>query len=451
MSRIKKMNAIMRTPDLGFYIEQYNRKKQNIEAELAAFEEAEQALKYACCIGNTSIGDIGCNRNVNVHQMERALLKSAWSHIFNSYPIFEATMTAKDRDEFQRSLEIEPPAFTFETLKATFGKYVINPRFHILRGLAEAFCALDSAYKSHSKVKIGVNGLPKKMIFNHFFKEYGGINRHISERMLDAVNALRTIQNLKQLDYFSDISLILEYSCIEEIKEELDHLNIEIKDDKVWLDGLHFKRFKNGNLHVCFSDETCKVINWALAEFYGDVLPDVEPENTKKQASTEVCKDLQFYATPKKVAKILIDRAGLCPGDKVLEPSCGEGALLEAMAGHGVKALGIEINAERWKTTKAKGFSALQTNFLTLNAPDQFDKVVLNPPFYGKHYLKHIHKAVDCCKIGGTVAAILPASAWYDHKQLPDGGNWYDLPPASFADSGTNVPTGIWILRKLDK
>jgi len=68
----------------------------------------------------------------------------------------------------------------------------------------------------------------------------------------------------------------------------------------------------------------------------------------------------------------------------------------------------------------------------------------MNPPFYGQHYLKHINHAIKFLTEDGCLTSVLPASAWYDHDKLPKGGQWTDLPVASFAESGTNIPTGIW-------
>jgi len=36
---------------------------------------------------------------------------------------------------------------------------------------------------------------------------------------------------------------------------------------------------------------------------------------------------------------------------------------------------------------------------------------------------------------------VLPATAYYDHGDLQ--GEWRDLPVGSFAEAGTNVPTGL--------
>jgi hypothetical protein len=65
----------------------------------------------------------------------------------------------------------------------------------------------------------------------------------------------------------------------------------------------------------------------------------------------------------------------------------------------------------------------------------------MNPPFYGKHYVKHVLHALKFLKPGGKLTAILPASARYDHKLLD--GRWSDLPVGSFSESGTNINTTV--------
>src|SRR5690606_35306300 len=107
----------------------------------------------------------------------------------------------------------------------------------------------------------------------------------------------------------------------------------------------------NGNAHVFFDADTLHCINQAQAEFYGDVLPDVEPEDVKPAASTAVSKDLQFYWTPDAVADRLVEYAGIYSGmresPRVLEPSCGNGRLLDALRRVGVSGVGIEYHAGR--------------------------------------------------------------------------------------------------------
>ena len=50
-------------------------------------------------------------------------------------------------------------------------------------------------------------------------------------------------------------------------------------------------------------------------------------------------------------------------------------------------------------------------------------------PLYGRHYAKHVRHALKFLKPGGTLTAILPATARYDHGELDDlHPRWDDLP-----------------------
>ena len=60
-------------------------------------------------------------------------------------------------------------------------------------------------------------------------------------------------------------------------------------------------------------------------------------------------------------------------------------------------------------------------------------------------YFRHVKHALRYLKPGGTLTAILPATARYDHGFL--SGSWQDLPVGSFSESGTNVNTCILTIR----
>lgn len=70
----------------------------------------------------------------------------------------------------------------------------------------------------------------------------------------------------------------------------------------------------------------------------------------------------------------------------------------------------------------------------------------MNPPFAGCHWRKHLDHAMRFLVDGGGLVAILPGTAWYDGHLSDIKGTWRDLPVASFAESGTNVPTGYFRL-----
>jgi len=211
--------------------------------------------------------------------------------------------------------------------------------------------------------------------------------------------------------------------------------------------GVRLRRFANGNGHLFFEPETLRSINKALAEFYGDVLPDTTDEKPAyKQADTAIAKDLQYYPTPEKVVERVVASLYPIKGQRVLEPSCGCGRFLDALRAAGADVFGIEVDQGRCRQSREKGHAVLLANFLETAASPLYDRVVMNPPFYGRHYAKHVKHALEYLKPGGILTAILPATARYDHGIL--NGSWDDLPVGSFSESGTNINTSVLTIRK---
>lgn len=412
-------------------IAEYDRKDAGIEAAVRAYDEAFDRLGMAATVQGTFVAPVGSKSYLYVDQLRKNLLKSGWKAIFNRLEI-DRIASAKDKQLFERAIA-DPPPLTFENAKATFGDYFIRPRFHILRGLAEVFCDLDPAYKSHSKVRIGVKGLPKRVILGGWGTFY---STHARDKFRDIVNALAAYQGRPSFEY-------PEMQGVDDAHRA--------GEDAV-LRGLTVRRFGNGNVHVFFDAPTLLDINRALAEFYGEVLPDAEDDGAELRPGTEVARDLQFYWSPPAVVAAALDFAGIPALEdygwrrdllayRVLEPSCGDGRILDELSARGCKTLGIECHAGRASEARAKGHSVVTGNFLEQRPVAEFDKIVMNPPFYGRHYAKHVRHAVKFLKPGGTLVSILPATAHYDHGELQ--GEWRDLPVGSFADAGTNVPTGM--------
>jgi SAM-dependent methyltransferase len=433
------MNIPARQSTVSDLIEEYEEKHAAIDAAVAEFHDAFTRLEMASCIQGKFVGNVTRHRPfVYPEELRKNLRKSGWKAVYDRLQI-DMIASAKDRKLFERTLE-DPPELTFETAKATFGDYFMRPRFHILRGLAETFADLDPAFKSHSKVKIGVKGLPKRVIINNV-GSWGSYGR---DKLRDMVNALAVFNGQALMDP-------TEFTDLDKLHSFMGHTAGEVK-----IRGLTVRKFQNGNAHVFFDAGMLLDINRALAEFYGDVLPDAEEEGIAPRQSTAVSKDLQFYPTPKAVIDDILDAAGIykprdysrgdAPAYRVLEPSCGDGRILDEIKARGSRGFGIEVHAARAAEARAKGHSVLTANFLEYPAVPDYDLVVMNPPFYGRHYVKHVAHALEFLKPGGTLVTDLPASAWYDHKEL--AGEWRDLPIASFAESGTNIPTGYLRIRK---
>ena len=439
-------------------IDEYDEKIANVDGAISEFRAAHDKMQAATVVRGRYIERVVDDVYLRPDAIKLNLRKSGWRSVYARLEI-ENVASAADKRLFEQTLA-DPPDLTYDNAKATFGDYLMRPRFHKLRGLAECFVNLDPAYKSHSKVKIGVAGLPKRIILSGV-GAYGSWGR---DRLRDVLNALAAMQGNPLVD-------MAELQMLEEFSRPFNPTAGEVVFDgheigryaggktEPWNPpkrGVRVKVYQNGNGHLIFEPETLLLINRALAEFYGEVLPDAEPDNAPpKRPGTAVAADLQYYPTPKKVVDIVLDEVGLYAlKDKwgretvpksVLEPSCGDGRFLDEIRKRGHRVVGVEVDPGRAQQAKDKGHHVLVANFLEAAPNPVFDFVVQNPPFFGKHYRRHLEHARKFLKPGGVLVSVLPASAWYDHGGLD--GKWNDLPVASFSESGTNIPTGFIIMR----
>lgn len=411
-------NALALPRRISDTVAEYEEKAAALPQAIADFEQRGKDLMTACTIQGTY-----GRENINVgsvydRTLAKNLLVSAWLNIYDGLNI-ERVASAKDKARFSQAMA-DPAPFTLDNIRATFGHYILDPRDNILRGLAEMFADLDPAYKSHEKVKIGVAGLPKRIILSNV-NGYGWGR----DRLQNTLNALAVVMGRPMIGYGETGDLIKNGDALKNSHD-------------VWL-----KTFANGNGHLFFGKVALREINLALAEYYGDVLADVQEEDATKRPGTAVSKDLQYYPTPVEVVREVV--RGLYLKDKrVLEPSCGCGRFLDGLVEEGAKVYGIEYDAGRAAIAKSKGHAVHVGNFLETVPTPTFDRVVMNPPFYGKHYVKHVEHALKFLKPDGTLTAILPVTARYDHGLLNKyRPRWHDLPVGSFAESGTNINTTV--------
>lgn len=415
---------------------EYREKVHNIDAVIENYKRTVQETNAAFRVmGEVTTRALADDSFISRSQAEHSLLSSTWQAIYKTLNL-DSVFSANDKKRFEQLLA-KPPELTLENLTEAFGKYWENPRYYILKGLAEVFCSLDPFYRSHSNFGFGVKGLPKRVILRGWGTIHGGAR----DRLIDMINAMLSVDpSFWQGEGQNEWRQIVWNHGFRGESFELPQMGLEVR------------AFMNGNCHVHFSERALNLINDGLHEFYGAVMPDASEEKpSKKQESTEVSKDLQFYRTPDDVVSKVLDDAYLPKDGFVLEPSCGDGAFLDELRKRGHQAYGVEVSRARARECLAKGHHVHIGNFLEFHAPNEYAAVVMNPPFYGEHYLKHIAKAIECLEPGGTLVAVLPASAWYKHKKLPGGGTWRDLPMGSFRESGTNVNTGYWIYRKKEK
>ena len=421
---------------LSDIITEYDEKRAEIVPAIEVLKSASDDLKFACSIGGEYGGKGFDEPHARAADCEKVLLRSAWAHVYAGLMI-DSIAPASERDRFKTYLE-NPGPFTLSAIRERFGDYLLDPRYHILRGLAETFTSLDPAYKSHEKVRIGVKGLPKRIIVGYCATDYG-FGGSGWERVKDAMNALQAYRGEPRLEYAETKAI---------------HAEAMRRGEADWPGGI-VKIFQNGNAHLIFDKRGLLDINRALAEFYGDVLPDAPGEEQAKRPSTEVSANLAYYPTPRAVIEAIASDVRIPASGRMLEPSCGDGRILDYMAEHhpGITCTGIEYDAGRAAEAQAKGHAVRQANFLQVEPDPRFDLIFMNPPFCGQHWRKHLDHARQFLAPDGVLICILPASAndggdfasvreWRSSKPT-----WHDLPLGSFRDSGTNVCTGYAALR----
>lgn len=180
-----------------------------------------------------------------------------------------------------------------------------------------------------------------------------------------------------------------------------------------------------------------------------------EAKKAKKQRAA-------FY-TPLELVDQMVEAAGVHGGSRCLEPSAGDGRIVHALINSGVKTVDYcEIEDSLRERVTSLGGRLVGTDFLMVNehgfmAESQlYDAVIMNPPFKGKEWLKHLEHAWTFLRKGGRLVAVLPDNA----KELLIPGkikmegcdlcNFEKINPKAFKDYETTTPTILMIAHKDD-
>ena len=153
------------------------------------------------------------------------------------------------------------------------------------------------------------------------------------------------------------------------------------------------------------------------------------------------------YATPPWVTQLLLPYLALPPGIRVLDPCCGEGAILRMLPA-GVQSIGIELDAGRAATARAAGFSVITRDALTAEPWPTADLVITNPPY--RQALEFVERAL--VEIGAGTVVMLLRLNWLGsqaradfHRQHPSDVCVLSKRP-SFAHGRTDATEYAWLL-----
>lgn len=168
-------------------------------------------------------------------------------------------------------------------------------------------------------------------------------------------------------------------------------------------------------------------------------------------------KKYQFFATPPDIADWLVQLAELESGELVLEPSAGQGAIVEAIQRHNANQpiVCVEIMAQNSLVLTKKQITHFFQDFLTSECNHPFHKIIANPPFSNNQDIDHIYKMVEVCKPGGRIVTV--ASRHWEESKNKKETEFRDflegmkadiryISPGTFKESGTMVGACIIII-----
>lgn len=170
-------------------------------------------------------------------------------------------------------------------------------------------------------------------------------------------------------------------------------------------------------------------------------------------------KEYQFFATPPHLANKMVELAKIEEYDLVLEPSAGQGAIIKAIQQKTNSLVHycelMELN--RSFLSKIPNTIFLKDNFLLLNTPNLFHKIIANPPFSNNQDIKHILHMWETLAPGGTIITISSRHWEFSNNKQEltfkaflkaNNATVEQLPANTFKESGTAIETNLIVINK---
>lgn len=194
----------------------------------------------------------------------------------------------------------------------------------------------------------------------------------------------------------------------------------------------------------------------------------------KKNSRTKSQEGHDYFATPEPIGYKMVQWLQSKPGQSLLEPSAGDGAIARWMPDNTYNTV---VEPSRDLTPKlmrnVAGAKVVESTFENFDLHNKFDGIAMNPPFGkgkdrgGKLAMEHVAKAYKHLKDGGRLIAIIPDGPacqkrfdkWFygdpeakrkEDRGISDGVLMADihLPSVTFEREGTNVNTRMVVIDK---
>jgi len=161
--------------------------------------------------------------------------------------------------------------------------------------------------------------------------------------------------------------------------------------------------------------------------------------------------------TSNEIIDLLINESEVFDGNEhlVLEPSAGDGRIVDRLIFRGYhKNLidCVELNEEKVKILKDKGYNAVREDFLKFGSVEMYGRIIACPPFKANIDLKHIQIMYSLLAKDGILVS-LTSPYWLtnneshqiEFRKWLEDKNYYlkMLPDNSFMEKGKTEPTAL--------
>lgn len=188
----------------------------------------------------------------------------------------------------------------------------------------------------------------------------------------------------------------------------------------------------------------------------------------KKTARNKAAEGKDYFATPEPLGYKMVQWLDPKPGNELLEPSAGHGAIARWFPDDTTnKAIepSTELASRLALVTDPKG--VINDDFESHHIANKYDGIAMNPPFgtSGKLAMDHVAKAFGHLRESGRIVAIVPDGPAMGKRlndwltaTLPNGKlanpdakleHVIDLPASTFSRAGTGVKTRVVIIDRV--
>lgn len=178
---------------------------------------------------------------------------------------------------------------------------------------------------------------------------------------------------------------------------------------------------------------------------------DFDAMKESLRAGVKVVSAPQLFPTPPDIAAKMVKYANIQGNSRILEPSAGTGALLDAMKLNFNSKIttAVEINKTLADALDSKYHfvNVICADFLTCNGNlGTFDRIIMNPPFINGEDIKHIRHAQTMLNPEGILVALCANGPRQRAAFMDEAKYWEDLPEGSFKEQGTGVNVALMVL-----